>query len=55
MDAEWADQVRTALVGGDGAALAALFEIALAEEGRETASRSWLAAISGFDADAVTG
>ena len=55
MDTTWSERVRTALLAGDGAALAALFDAALAAEGREGASRSWLAAISGFDADAVTG
>jgi len=55
MDATWAAQVRRALLAGDGPVLAALFDAALAAEGRAGASRSWLAAISAFDADAVTG
>lgn len=55
MDSGWADQVRRAQVAGDGEELRLLFDLALAAEGREGASRSWLAAISAFDADAVTG
>lgn len=55
MNAQWAQQVRAAVQAEDGPALAALFELALANEGRAVASRSWLAAISAFDADAITG
>jgi hypothetical protein len=55
VDAAWGERVRTALVAGDGAALTTLFEAAVAAEGREAASRSWLEAISAFDAGAVTG
>jgi hypothetical protein len=55
MDLTWAEQVRAAVLTGDGAALARLFEAAVAAEGRSAASRSWLDAISAFDADAVTG
>lgn len=55
MDPHWAESVRAALLAGEPDALAALFDQALAEEGRAEASRSWLAAISAFDADAVTG
>ncbi len=39
----------------DGPVLAALFDLAVAQEGRTAASRSWLEAISAFDADAITG
>ena len=55
MEPEWADEVRAAVLSGDGAALARLFDAAVAAEGRSGASRSWLDAISAFDADAVTG
>ena len=55
MDADWEDHVRAAVLASDGAALARLFEQAVAAEGRAGASRSWLSAISAFDADAVTG
>jgi hypothetical protein len=55
MDLTWAEEVRTAVLAGDGDALARLFEAAVAAEGRPGASRSWLEAISAFDADAVTG
>ena len=55
MDAQWAQQVQAAVRAQDGPALAALFELALAQEGRTAASRSWLDAISAFDADAITG
>ena len=55
MDAEWEDRVRTALLAADGAALARLFDQAVGAEGRAGASRSWLASISAFDADAITG
>ena len=55
VDTQWADDVRSALLAGDGAALHRLFDLAVAVEGRPGASRSWLAAISAFDADAVTG
>jgi hypothetical protein len=55
VDAAWEQQVRSALLAEDGAALHALFDEALATEGRAAASRSWLDAISAFDADAVTG
>ncbi len=55
MESQWADAVRAAVLGGDGAALARLFDAAVALEGRAGASRSWLDAISAFDADAVTG
>jgi len=55
MDLVWAEEVRAAVLSGDGAALARLFETAVAVEGRHGASRSWLEAISAFDADAVTG
>jgi hypothetical protein len=55
MDRQWVDQVRAAVLSGDGPALARLFAAAVAIEGRPGASRSWLEAISAFDADAVTG
>jgi hypothetical protein len=55
VDTRWADDVRAALLAGDGAALHRLFDLAVEVEGRPGASRSWLAAISAFDADAVTG
>jgi hypothetical protein len=55
MEPEWAEEVRAAVLDGDGRALARLFEAAVALEGRAAASRSWLDAISAFDADAVTG
>jgi hypothetical protein len=55
MDLTWAEGVRAAVLSGDGDALARLFEAAVAVEGRAGASRSWLDAISAFDADAVTG
>jgi hypothetical protein len=55
MEPQWADAVRAAVLGGDGPALARLFDAAVALEGRAGASRSWLDAISAFDADAVTG
>jgi hypothetical protein len=55
MQPQWAEEVRTAVLAGDGPALARLFEAAVAVEGRAAASRSWLDAISAFDADAVTG
>ncbi|MGB8021471.1 MAG: hypothetical protein WCF04_09615 [Candidatus Nanopelagicales bacterium] len=55
MDPQWAQSVRAALLAGQPDALAALFEQALAAEGRAAASKSWLDAISAFDADAITG
>ena len=55
VDASWQEQVRSALLAQDGPALQALFDEALRAEGRGAASRSWLSAISAFDADAVTG
>jgi hypothetical protein len=55
MDQRWAAQVGCALLAGDRPALRRLFEQAVAVEGREAASASWLAAVSAFDADAVTG
>ena len=55
MEPEWADDVRAAVISGDGAALAGLFDAAVAAEGRSAASRAWLEAISAFDADALTG
>ena len=55
MDPHWADAVRAAVLSGDGPALARLFDVAVAAEGRARASRSWLDAISAFDANAVTG
>jgi hypothetical protein len=55
MGPQWADEVRAAVLSGDGPALARLFEAAVTAEGRSGASRSWLDAISAFDADAVTG
>lgn len=55
MDQAWDELVRRALLAGDADALRALFERALAAEGRAEASRSWLEAISGFDANAITG
>ena len=55
MDEAWADEVRAAALRADGAELAQLFEASVAAEGRAGASRSWLDAISAFDADAVTG
>ncbi len=51
----WQARVRAALLADDGAALAELFALAVAAEGRHEASASWLSAISAFDADAVTG
>ncbi len=47
--------MRAAAAAGDTAALARLFAEAVAAEGRHGASRAWLEAISGFDANAVTG
>jgi len=55
MQRDWDEAVRAAVVAGDAPALSRLFEEALAAEGRPGASRSWLEAISAFDADAVTG
>ena len=55
MEPQWAEEVRAAVLRGDGAALARLFDAAVAAEGRAGASRAWLDAISAFDADAVTG
>jgi hypothetical protein len=55
MQPQWTDEVRAALIRGDGQALARLFDAAVAAEGRAGATRSWLEAISAFDADAVTG
>jgi hypothetical protein len=55
VDAAWAERVRAALLAGDGAALTTLFDAAVAAEGREAASRSWLEAIAAFDAEAITG
>jgi hypothetical protein len=55
MQPQWAEEVREALIRGDGQALASLFDAAVAAEGRAGATRSWLEAISAFDADAVTG
>jgi hypothetical protein len=55
MEPPWADEVRAAVLSGDGPALGRLFDAAVAAEGRHGASRSWLDAISAFDADAVTG
>ena len=55
MEQEWSEEVRAAVLSGDGPALARLFDAAVAAEGRPGASRSWLDAISAFDADAVTG
>jgi hypothetical protein len=55
MQPNWADEVRAAVIRGDGQALASLFDAAVAAEGRDGASRSWLEAISAFDAEAVTG
>jgi hypothetical protein len=55
VDAEWAALVRAALLDEDGRALAQLFGEALSVEGRSAATRSWLDAISGYDAEAQTG
>ncbi len=55
MEPEWAEEVRAAVLGGDGPALARLFDAAVAAEGRSGASRSWLDAISPFAPAAVTG
>ncbi len=55
MNEQWAQQVRAAVLAEDGDALAALFDLAVVQEGRAVASRSWLDAISAFDADAITG
>lgn len=55
MDPAWSQRVRTALLADDSAALAALFDEAVRAEGRRAASRDWLAVVSAFDADAVTG
>jgi len=55
MGGQWEQAVREALLRADGAELARLFEGAVAAEGRTSASRSWLEAISAFDAEAVTG
>jgi hypothetical protein len=55
MGGQWEQAVRDAVLRADGAALARLFEDAVAAEGRTGASRSWLEAVSAFDAEAVTG
>lgn len=55
MQAEWADEVRAALLGEDREALAGLFAAAEEAEGDVVASRSWLEVVSAFDANAVTG
>ncbi len=55
MGGQWEQAVREAVLRADGAELTRLFEGAVAAEGRTGASRSWLEAISAFDAEAVTG
>lgn len=55
MDDDWVGRVRRAQEAEDHPMLAQLFAEALAAEGRALATRSWLDAISGYDADAVTG
>jgi hypothetical protein len=52
---EWTERVQAAAVRGDGPALAELFALAVEELGASEANRAWLAAISGYDAEAVTG
>jgi len=55
MDSGWSEQVRAAVLAQDDTALVALFEAAVRAEGRQGASRSWLTAVSAYDADAITG
>jgi len=55
MGGQWEQAVREAVLRADGAELSRLFEDAVTAEGRAGASRSWLEAISAFDAEAVTG
>ncbi|MGV1005349.1 MAG: hypothetical protein ACOYEV_11420 [Candidatus Nanopelagicales bacterium] len=52
---DWADAVQQAEEAGDEAELARLFAHAEAVEGHPRAVRSWMEAIGGFDASAVTG
>ncbi len=51
---EWKAQVQQALVAGQGVELLRLFTVAQAMFGPQ-AGAQWAAAISGFDASAVTG
>jgi len=51
----WAARVQEAATTGDAAALRVLFQEAIEEWGRESASRQWQEALSGFDAAAITG
>lgn len=51
----WAARVQEAATTGDEAALRVLFQEAIEEWGRESASRQWQEALSGFDAAAITG
>lgn len=52
---DWATAVQRAEEAGDEAELARLFAHAEAVEGHDRAVRSWVEAIGGFDANAVTG
>lgn len=52
---DWAAAVQQAEEAGDEAELARLFAHAEAVEGHDRAVRSWVEAIGGFDASAVTG
>ena len=51
---EWKVQVQQALVAGQGVELVRLFAVGQAMFGAQAGAR-WAAAISGFDASAVTG
>lgn len=51
---EWKAQVQQALVAGQGVELLRLFAVAQAMFGAQ-AGTQWAAALSGFDASAVTG
>lgn len=53
--AAWMDAVHAAARDDDQTRLRMLFEHAVEAWGREEASRRWLAALSGFDAGAITG
>lgn len=52
---DWAAAVQRAEEAGDEAELARLFAHAEAVEGHQRAVRSWVEAIGGFDANAITG
>jgi len=52
---QWGSRVQKAASSGDAAVLRVLFDEAIEEWGRETASRRWQLALSGFDAAAITG